>query len=285
MFLRDSDGDGVADERRVVFTGFGEGNQQLRANGLVWGLDNWIYGANGRSDGLVRRPDDRPQNGVSIRTRDFRFRPDGSHFEPVIGQSQFGQTRDDWGNRFLSWNTIAIRQTLFDEADLARNPQLAGHAVVNLADPADSGEVFPLAPRPQTFNRESTNHYNALCGLTIFRGDALGAEKKGQAFVGESLCGLVHHRALTPRGPTFLSRRVESGKEFLAGADPWFHPVFLATGPDGALYVADFYRRWVEHPQFVAGAGATRSIGAKGSSTAGFGVSAGAGTFGQVRRS
>src|SRR5205814_538236 len=102
LFLKDKDGDGKADEKHVVFTGFGEGNQQLRANGLTWGLDNWIYGANGRSDGQVRRPTDPPEKAVSIRTRDFRFRPDGSQFEATSGQSQFGQARDDWGNRFLS---------------------------------------------------------------------------------------------------------------------------------------------------------------------------------------
>src|SRR6266536_6527783 len=53
-FLKDNDGDGDADERHVLFTGFGQGNQQLRVNGLTWGLDNWVYGANGRSDGEVR---------------------------------------------------------------------------------------------------------------------------------------------------------------------------------------------------------------------------------------
>ena len=253
LLLRDTDGDGVADERRVVFTGFGEGNQQLRANGLCWGLDNWIYGANGRSDGQVRRPDQPTDQGVSIRTRDFRFRPDFSRFEAVIGQSQFGQSRDDAGHRFLSWNTMPVRQQLFDEADLSRNPQLARWAVHNLVDPGETGEVFPVAPRPQTFNRESTNHFNALAGLTIYRGDNLGEAYYGNAFVGESLSGLVHRRRLTAHGPTFIAERVEAGREFLASTDNWFHPVFLTTGPDGCLYVVDFYRRWVEHPQFVAG--------------------------------
>src|SRR5256885_6818672 len=54
LFFKDTDGDGRADERRALLTGFAEGNQQLRVNGLFWGLDNWIYGANGRSDGEVR---------------------------------------------------------------------------------------------------------------------------------------------------------------------------------------------------------------------------------------
>ncbi len=252
LFLKDTDGDGVADQRTVVFTGFGEGNQQLRANGLTWGLDNWIHGANGRSDGNVRRPGDPPEKAVSIRGRDFRFTLDGRHFESVIGQSQFGQTSDDWGNRFLSWNTIPIRHALFDQAFADRNPRLALAAVRDIADPADTGQVFPISPRPQTFNRERTDFYNALAGLTIYRGDALGRDYNDSAFAGESLTNLVHRRALMPAGPTYVSRRGEHDREFLAAADPWFHPVFMTTGPDGALYVVDFYRRWVEHPAFVA---------------------------------
>jgi putative membrane-bound dehydrogenase-like protein len=252
LFLKDTNGDGKADEKRVVFTGFGEGNQQLRANGLTWGIDNWIYGANGRSDGSVRRPDEPADKAVSIRTRDFRFRPDGSQFEATSGQSQFGQAKDDWGNRFLSWNTIPLRHALLNQAFLDRNPRLSSYGVRDIADPADTGQVFPISPRPQTFNRERTDYYNALCGLTIFRGDGLGPDYVGSAFVGESLTSLVHRRLLLPEGPTFVSRRAEEGREFLASTDSWFHPVYLTTGPDGSLYIVDFYRRWVEHPQFVA---------------------------------
>lgn len=94
-FLKDHDGDGHSDERWVVLTGFGEGNQQLRVNGLLWGLDNWIYGANGRSDGDIRRPEDPPAKAVSIRRRDFRFRPETGEIEAISGFSQFGLARDD----------------------------------------------------------------------------------------------------------------------------------------------------------------------------------------------
>ena len=252
LFLKDADGDGVAEKRQVAYTGFGEGNQQLRANGLTWGLDNWIYGANGRSDGNVRRPADPPDKAISIRARDFRFRPDGSAIEATSGASQFGQAGDDWGNRFLSWNTIPIRHALFDQHFLERSARLSAYAVRDIADPNDTGAVFPISPRPQTFNRERTDFYNALCGLTVYRGDALGPDYVGSAFVGESLTNLVHRRVLMPEGASFVSRRGEHAREFLASRDPWFHPVYMTTGSDGALYIVDFYRRWVEHPAFVA---------------------------------
>ncbi len=59
-FFRDRDGDGRAEEKTIVLTGFGEGNTQLRVNGLSFGLDNMIYAANGRSGGLVRSPNVAP---------------------------------------------------------------------------------------------------------------------------------------------------------------------------------------------------------------------------------
>jgi putative heme-binding domain-containing protein len=98
--------------------------------------------------------------------------------------------------------------------------------------------------------------------LTIFRGNRLGPEYDGNAFVCESLTNLVTRRILKPDGPTFRSVRDdrERDREFLASADRWTHPVFLTTGPDGCLYFADFYREFVEHPQYVADKKARESV-------------------------
>ena len=101
------------------------------------------------------------------------------------------------------------------------------------------------------FNNESSKHFNALAGLTIFRGDALGRKYNGNAFVGESLRNLVHRRVLVGVDSTFEAQRGEEGRDFSLPTDPWFHPVNFATGPDGALYVVDFYRKFVEHPGWV----------------------------------
>ena len=78
LWFRDGDGDGVAEQRTVLMSGFGQGNQQLRVNGLIWGLDGWVYGANGRSDGEIAFVDPSGSASsalISIRNRDFRFHP------------------------------------------------------------------------------------------------------------------------------------------------------------------------------------------------------------------
>jgi putative membrane-bound dehydrogenase-like protein len=257
LFFKDTNGDGRADERRVLLTGFAEGNQQLRVNGLYWGLDNWIYGANGRSDGDVRWIDgaDLENNGagaVSIRRRDFRFRPSTRQFEAVAGHSQFGTAHDDWANRFPVFNNIPIRHVVFEQHHLDRQPLLAGNeTVVPISAPNDKGRVYHLAP-PTLLIPQAPDYFTSACGPTVYRGKALGPDYGGNFFVCEPVHNLIQRRSLVPSGATFIAERTESGIEFLASADPWFHPVFTATGPDGALYVVDFYRKYVEHPQWVA---------------------------------
>ncbi len=258
-YFRDQDDDGRADERRVVLTGFGEGNTQLRVNGLEWGLDNWIYAANGRSDGEVRAPEDPPGRAVSIRRRDVRFRlgerpGPGTRVavEAVAGFSQFGLAHDDWGNRFPSWNTIPIRHVVVEQQSLDRNPYLAEtSSVASILDLADGGRIFAISPAQARFNRETVAFFNASCGPMIERGGGLPEAYRGNAFICEPLTNLVHRRVLVPAGVTFVARRVEQDREFLASSDPVFRPVNLANGPDGALYIVDMCRELVEHPQFV----------------------------------
>ena len=250
--LRDTDNDGIADEQSVEWTGFGTGSEQLRANSLHWGLDNWIYGANGRCNGLIRRPHAASDTAVSIRARDFRFDPQHGDFQTLAGQSQFGQSHNRWGDRFLCWNTIPIRQAVIPDLYLAMRPDLTDQSVIDCARPQDTAKVYSISPPPRQFNGERADYYNALGGLTILRDQGLGKEYQGDAFVSESLANTVLRRKLARRGPEFVAQRVEQEQEFLASTDGWFHPVNLTTGPDGALYVVDFYREYVEHPRYVA---------------------------------
>ena len=253
LLLRDTDGDGRADAREVVLTGFVAGNQQLRVNGLTLGPDGMVYAANGRNGGEIsspRRPSAAP---VSIGGHDLRFDPDSGVVEAVAGFSQFGLAFDASGERFSNWNTAPIRHVVFPLGVASRHPLFAPPADMEvLEDPLLQNRVFPLSGAPTTFNREPTDAFNASCGLSIDRVGAL--DPPGCAYVCEPLLNLVHRRELVPDGVTYVARRPagEASREFLASRDPWFRPVFTVIAPDGSLLICDFYRRWVEHPDFVS---------------------------------
>ena len=249
-FLADTNGDGVADVREKILTGFAEGNQQLRVNGLFWGIDNWIYGCNGRSDGEVKWADGTPAG--SIRRHDFRFRPDTKQFEAIAGNSQFGMGHDDWGNRFPVFNNTPIRHVVMEDRYLERQPSLAGTDVVPSISPTNDGNrVFALTP-PTLLIPQPVGFFTSACGPSIFRGTALPESYSGNYFVCEPVQNVVQRRILKPFGSTFIAEYAHTNTEFLASTDRWFHGVFTTTGPDGALYVVDFYRDLVEHPHWVA---------------------------------
>lgn len=248
-FLADTNGDGRADVREKILTGFPEGNQQLRVNGLFWGIDNWIYGANGRSDGEVKWPDGTPAG--SIRRKDFRFRPDTKQFEAIAGHSQFGMGHDDWGNRFPVFNATPIRHVVLEDRYLARQPLLEGTDNVPNISPADGTRVFALT-HPTLLIPQPIGHFTSACGPSVYRGTALPEDYRGNFFVCEPVQNVVQGRVLKPSGSTFIAEFTPGTNEFLASTDRWFHGVFTATGPDGALYIVDFYRDLVEHPQWVA---------------------------------
>lgn len=251
LFLADTHGDGVADWQEKLLTGFVEGNQQLRVNGLFWGLDNWIYGANGRSGGEVQWSGSGVP-AVSIRSRDFRFRPDLKKFEAIAGHSQFGLGHDDWGNRFPVFNNLPIRHVVLEQSYLDRQPGLGGiDNVPSAARGPEDRRVFGLAP-PLLMIPQPVGYFTSACGPSILRGEGLGSNYNGDAFVCEPVQNVVTRRKLVPRGATFTAERPDGEREFLASTDPWFHGVFTCAGPDGCLYVVDFYRKYVEHPHWVA---------------------------------
>jgi putative membrane-bound dehydrogenase-like protein len=267
-FLADTNGDGVSDVREKILRGFTEGNQQLRVNGLFWGIDNWIYGANGRSDGEVKWADG--TKAGSIRRHDFRFRPETRQFEVIAGNSQFGMGQDDWGNRFPVFNNTPIRHVVMEDRYLERQPLLAGTDVVPSISPASDGNrVFALTP-PTLLIPQPVGFFTSACGPSVYRGTALPTAYRGNYFVCEPVQNVVQRRVLKPSGSTFVAEYADGAlvfdparfpnagsetgapKEFLASTDRWFHGVFTASGPDGAFYIVDFYRDLVEHPHWVA---------------------------------
>lgn len=253
IYAEDLDHDGRAEKREALFTGFTPGNQQHRFNGFEWGLDGWIYGANGDSGGRIEST--RTGRAVSISGRDFRFRPDSGELEAVSAQSQFGRRRDDWGNWFGNDNITWLWHVTLPEHYLRRNPNLAVKSVKNiLADYANSTRVFPSSKAMVRPNQPwSLNHVTSACSPSPYRDDWLSDELASSILICEPVHNLVHREVLIRDGASFRSRRAESEaeSEFLTSDDNWFRPVTIKTGPDGALYIADMYRLVLEHPEWI----------------------------------
>ena len=249
LFLKDNDGDGKAEIREVLITGFGEDNQQYRANSLQWGLDNWIYGAGGRGGGELSYEGDSVQ--VSIYGRDFRINPGSRKIEPISGMSQFGLTHDNSGNRFISYNHRFARQVMLQEEQLLRNPSLTTMAIFDTSRSEHDRRVWTLLTESLRFNQDPIGYFTSLSGLTFYGGNLLGPDYEGSMFAGESVQAAVIRRKMVAEGPAFLAYNTEEEAEFLSATDDWFHPVNFSNGPDGAFYVVDFYRKFVEHPEWA----------------------------------
>ncbi len=250
FYAEDRDGDGKADHKEVLFTGFVEGNQQHRLNGFELGLDGWIYGANGDSGGTVRSH--KTGKVTRISGRDFRFRPDTGEFEAESGQTQYGRHRDDWGRWFGNNNPNWGWHFVLSDQDLRRNPHYAA------PDPKHTLEAqtrcYPVSRTVARFNDlYAANHVTSANSPTPYRDELFGPWFATSLFVSEPVHNLVHRMVLEPDGVTFRGRRGpnESGREFLASSDNWFRPTMLKTGPDGALWVADMYRQTIEHPEWI----------------------------------
>ncbi len=251
MYLADTDGDNVADVREVWFDGFTPAHPQMQIGCPRWGFDNWIYLTYAHGKVQCQRPGFESKEPVDIPRVDFRFHPDTMRFEAISGAGQFGNTIDNFGHRFFSSNRNPIMTDVLSLELVSRNP-FAGVSVGH-TDVGPSGEktqVFPLVTMKSNYLSHAGTHTSA-CGVTAYRGGLFGEESDRSVFVCEPVGHLITRSVIEPKGGTVTARRAREKADFLASTDTWFRPVSLATGPDGALYVADMYRLWVEHPKFV----------------------------------
>jgi putative membrane-bound dehydrogenase-like protein len=275
LYLEDTDGDGHADVKRVVLTGFAVTNPQHKMNTPIYGLDNWIYVANEGPVRTIRYREllgdegtevnfpDRP-NGPHLPPdgdgRSVRFKPDTFELETLAARSQFGQTFDGWGHHFLNTNNRHIYQEVIAARYVSRNRSLIVPAVVEqLPDYPVPAELFPVTEHPEYQLLTDVGVMTAASGLTYYLGDLFPPAYRHAAFVAESAHNIVHVDTLREQGVTFRASRMFDGREFLASTDSWFRPVNFYIGPDGALYVIDFYRKIIEHPEWLDDATAKSS--------------------------
>jgi putative membrane-bound dehydrogenase-like protein len=256
LFFHDTKGEGRADRHEVLFEGFAAGNPQLRVSHPFLGLDNGVYVANGLRGGTVRRADRPDAKPVDLGGMDFRFDLVHHRYEAVSGMGQFGNAFDAWGRRFVCDNRHHLRHIVVEDRYIKRNPYLAVPGVVE--DPSElppgppgaGVRVYPLSGNWTTSNLHA-GFFTSACAVLPYRGDLLPEDFRKSAFTCEPAGNLVHQEVLRPHGASFRSRPARDGVEFLAAPDDWFRPVFLADGPDGALYVVDMYRAVIEHPEFM----------------------------------
>lgn len=224
--------------RTLVDSTYAEGgNVEHQPNGLLRGLDNWIYSA--KYDWRYRRL----PNGD--------WKKEKTHF-----RGQWGISQDDWGRLYYNDNSSNLSGDFFPPGLGSGNPNqrsVAGYHETVVGDT----RVYPIHSTTGV-NRgymdgvlDSTGrlvNFTAACGPLIYRGGLLGGIN---AFVAEPAANLVKRNVLSEDGYRIVGEQAYRGREFLASSDERFRPVNLHDGPDGALYVVDMYRGIIQHSTYL----------------------------------
>jgi uncharacterized protein len=254
LWLRDKDGDGkcnMKDERVVLYTGFGTFDTHAVINNFRWGMDGWIYSAIGYSAGTPKSGDGVKDFG-RVTAGIIRFKPDGSALEQVASGSCNTWGFDVGADGELYYTTATCGEhflhVVMPEKILAKG-NVGG--VRSSAVLPDHQDVKPAVKhtRPAYVQIDWVGAFTASAGSCIYTGGAWPERFNNAHFQSEPTVSLVHIDMLNPKGVTFVAKK-EPGREdteFIAGTDLWFRPIHTRVGPDGALYVIDFYNQAAIH--------------------------------------
>lgn len=229
LFFEDTNGDDVADKRSVLKTGFGLEDRHELLNGFTWGPDGWLYMTHGVfTHSKVKNPDDATDKGVTVDAAVARYHPHTKKFEVFADgtSNPWGVDFDRAGNAFVS---ACVIDHLFHMAP-------GGHYARQGGSPANP-YGYQLLP-----SIVDHKHFRAAyAGVNIYQGSQYPAEWLGTVFLGNIHQSAINHDKLTPSGSSFTS---SADKDFLVANDGWFRPVSTQTGPDGALWVMDWYDKY-----------------------------------------
>ncbi len=252
LWLRDTTGDGKCDKVEKLYTGLGTGDTHAVINNPRWGWDGWIYCTHGYSGSRDVTNGDGSKHFGTIGSGVVRFKPDGSAFEQY--SSKGGNT---WGLEITGDNRVMwtqptsgelLMQTVLPEYALARG-KIGKTASYHVVEP--SKKTFPLMTWEEQAYRQIdwVGSFTAAAGCVIYDGGSWPAEYNGDYFCTEPTINIIHHARLTPEGSssTFHKLPGREETEFVRSGDMWWRPIEVRVGPDGAMYVADFYNQAVIH--------------------------------------
>lgn len=248
LFLKDTDGDNKADLVKPLIRGFNPKHSQLQVSAPRWGPDGCVHFNNGL-DAREIYPADAPAKVVGVPGSNFKWNPGTGEISPTGGKGQYGGAFDDWGHHFYCSNRNPLMFTVMPYEAMLRNPH-AGITQVHedIAPFGAETRVYPLQITHTTADAHAGTN-TACSGLGVYRG-SLMPELRNNVFVPDPTGQLVTRYRIEPNGASLKAVRVGERTEFFRSSDEWSRPVNFTTGPDGAIYICDIYRRWIDHARF-----------------------------------
>ncbi len=250
-YLEDTNNDGVCDKRTKLYTGLGINDTHAVINNLRWGHDGWIYATHGYSRGDVTSGDGSKKFGPDG-SGVVRFKPDGSAFEQYASRNGNTWGLDITWDGQVFWTQptsgTVFFHTVLPESILAKG-KLPG--TTSWKGMMTNQRSFPAMEWPEQayVQIDQVGRFTAAAGCAIYEGGAWPAKWNYSYFTTEPTLNLVHHQFVRPDGVSYSVEK-EKGREeteFMRSTDLWFRPIENRVGPDGALYVVDFYNQAVIH--------------------------------------
>ena len=238
LFLQDTDGDDKADIKKVLFSGFGTFDTHAGPSNLHYGFDNWVYGAVGYSGFKGKFGD---KDSLNFGQALYRFRPDGSDMEVMtytsnntwgLGFNEAGDLFGSTANNAHGWY-MAIPHRYFGKSRVDNG----GRSTDTHKD------MKPITPKVRQV--DVFGGFTAAAGHNFYTARAFPPKYWNKvAFVSEPTGHVLHQNNMVRKGTDY-----EDAADFnlLAGADEWVSPVFAEVGPDGAVWVADWYSFIIQH--------------------------------------
>ena len=232
LFVQDTDGDGKADKQEVVVTGFGRDDTHELPNSLTWGPDGWLYGLNGVFNrGHIKYPESSPQYkqdhpGWPITCALFRIHPRTREFQ-VFAEG----TSNPWGVAFDTEGSAFLSACVIDHL---------WHLVQTGYYHRQGGPYPPFTWKIESIVKHK-HQKAAYCGIHFFDSDAYPEVYREKLYMGNIHGGCVNVDKLQRNGSTYFAT---GEPDFLTANDAWFMPVVQKTGPDGCLWVLDWYDQY-----------------------------------------